>query len=59
MSGPISHHNPGEEEEKAEPPEASADQKAQMEQAYAQMRRKLRMTRLAEDIGNKIMVLSG
>ena len=39
MSGPISHHNPGEEEEKAEPPEASADQKAQMEQAYAQMRR--------------------
>ncbi|MBN17734.1 MAG: ATP-binding protein [Euryarchaeota archaeon] len=30
-----------------------------MEQAYAQMRRKLRMTRLAEDIGHKIMVLSG
>ena len=59
MSGPISHHNPGEGEEKVEPPEASADQKAQMEQAYAQMRRKLRMTRLAEDIGNKIMVLSG
>ena len=59
MSGPISHHNPSEDEEKVEPPEASADQKAQMEQAYAQMRRKLRMTRLAEDIGNKIMVLSG
>ena len=59
MSGPISHHNPSEDEEKAEAPEASADQKAQMEQAYAQMRRKLRMTRLAEDIGNKIMVLSG
>ena len=29
-----------------------------MEQAYAQMRRKLRMTRLAEDM-SKIMVLSG
>ena len=59
MSGPISHHNPSEGEKEPEPPEASADQKAQMEQAYAQMRRKLRMTRLAEDIGNKIMVLSG
>jgi hypothetical protein len=41
MSGPISHHNPTDGEEKAETPEASADQKAQMEQAYAQMRRKL------------------
>ena len=40
-------------------PAASADQKAQMEQAYAQMRRKLRMTRLAEDVTHKIMVLSG
>ena len=63
MAGPISHHNPGEEDEntapEAPPEEASADQKAQMEQAYAQMRRKLRMTRLAEDIGHKIMVLSG
>jgi len=68
MSGPISHHTPGEEEKEAPAPEepisapeepTSADQKAQMEQAYAQMRRKLRMTRLAEDIGHKIMVLSG
>jgi len=63
MTGPISHHNPGEDDEntapEAPPDEASADQKAQMEQAYAQMRRKLRMTRLAEDIGHKIMVLSG
>ena len=59
MSSPISHHSPdgGEEKVPAEP--ATADQKAQMEQAYAQMRRKLRMTRLAEDIGHKIMVLSG
>jgi Mrp family chromosome partitioning ATPase len=60
MSGPISHHEPGDEpSNNAEPAEATADQKAQMEQAYAQMRRKLRMTRLAEDIGIKIMVLSG
>ncbi|MEE2747907.1 MAG: Mrp/NBP35 family ATP-binding protein [Candidatus Thermoplasmatota archaeon] len=59
MSGPISHHNPGEGESSPPTEEATADQKAQMEQAYAQMRRKLRMTRLAEDIGHKIMVLSG
>ena len=60
MSGPISHHEPGDEpSNNAESAEATADQKAQMEQAYAQMRRKLRMTRLAEDIGFKIMVLSG
>ncbi|MEC9090839.1 MAG: Mrp/NBP35 family ATP-binding protein [Candidatus Thermoplasmatota archaeon] len=60
MSGPISHYNPGDDDSKPlEKPEATADQKAQMEQAYAQMRRKLRMTRLAEDIGHKIMVLSG
>ena len=59
MSGPISHHNPNDGESPAPTEEATADQKAQMEQAYAQMRRKLRMTRLAEDIGHKIMVLSG
>jgi len=60
MSSPISHHNPSDDDAKpVETPEVSADQKAQMEQAYAQMRRKLRMTRLAEDIGHKIMVLSG
>ncbi len=59
MAGPISHHNPSEEAEKDGPEEVTADQKAQMEQAYAQMRRKLRMTRLAEDIGHKVMVLSG
>jgi Mrp family chromosome partitioning ATPase len=68
MPSPISHHTPGDAEKPPEPaeespaaedPNATADQKAQMEQAYAQMRRKLRMTRLAEDIGVKIMVLSG
>jgi|GEM_PF-38890 len=43
----------------AAPEGGTADQKAQMEQAYSQMRRKLRMTRLAEDVKHKIMVLSG
>ena len=38
---------------------ASPEQKAQMEQAYAQMRRKMRMTQLDEDIKHKVMVLSG
>ena len=38
---------------------ASPEQKAQMEQAYAQMRRKMRMTQLDEQINHKIMVLSG
>ena len=59
MSGPISHHNPNDGDLPAPAEDATADQKAQMEQAYAQMRRKLRMTRLAEDIEHKIMVLSG
>ena len=38
---------------------ASPEQKAQMEQAYAQMRRKMRMTQLDEEIKYKVMVLSG
>ena len=38
---------------------ASPEQKAQMEQAYAQMRRKMRMTQLDEEIKHKVMVLSG
>ena len=59
MSGPISHHGPSDGEAPASDEGATADQKAQMEQAYAQMRRKLRMTRLAEDIEHKVMVLSG
>ena len=38
---------------------ASPEQKAQMEQAYAQMRRKMRMQQLDEEIKHKVMVLSG
>ena len=59
MSGPLSHHSPSDGEAPAPDEGATADQKAQMEQAYAQMRRKFRMTRLAEDIEHKVMVLSG
>ena len=54
---PVSHHS-GIPSDKG-PEKASDEQNAQMEQAYAQMRRKLRMTQLSEKIRHKIMVLSG
>ncbi|MDG1542047.1 MAG: Mrp/NBP35 family ATP-binding protein [Candidatus Thalassarchaeaceae archaeon] len=54
---PVSHHDGKTPEQ--EPEAASDEQKAQMEQAYAQMRRKLRMTQLAENVKHKVMVLSG
>ena len=54
---PVSHHEGGASEK--EPPEASEEQNKQMEQAYAQMRRKLRMTQLADNIKHKFMILSG
>ena len=63
---PISHHSGDKPPEKPQDDEAAGadapsteEQKAQMEQAYAQMRRKLRMTQLAEGIKHKVMVLSG
>ena len=55
---PISHH-PGGQIDTPDDPDASPEQKAQMEQAYQQMQRKLRMTKMDEDIKHKIMVLSG
>lgn len=54
---PVSHHSGGEPTEAVAAPDEQ--QKAQMEQAYAQMRRKLRMTQLAENVKHKVMVLSG
>ena len=54
---PVSTHTPGDEEKSAA--DVNSEQKAQMEQAYQQMRRKMRMTKLAEDVRHKIMVLSG
>ena len=67
---PISHHNPSKEEspssEKSEDIEsgesdapASADQQQQMEQAYAQMKRKMTLQEMGAKIKHKIMVLSG
>ena len=55
---PISHHQ-GTSEQKSEKPEVSSEQKVQMEQAYQQMQRKLRISKIDEDIKHKIMVLSG
>ncbi len=55
---PIRHHK-GSSEQNEEKPEASSEQKAQMEQAYQQMQRKLRINKIDEDIKHKIMVLSG
>ena len=46
---PISHHH-GKSEQKTEKPEASTEQKAQMEQAYQQMQRKLRINKIDQDI---------
>jgi ATP-binding protein involved in chromosome partitioning len=54
---PVSTHSPGEDEKKV--PETNNEQKAQMEQAYQQMRRKMRMTKLNDDVRHKFMVLSG
>tara|TARA_B100001996_G_scaffold380865_2_gene369155 strand:- start:858 stop:1871 length:1014 start_codon:yes stop_codon:yes gene_type:complete len=55
---PISHHH-GDSTEKATKTEVTSEQKAQMEQAYQQMQRKLRINKIDEDIKHKIMVLSG
>tara|TARA_B100000902_G_scaffold56641_1_gene63457 strand:- start:4262 stop:5293 length:1032 start_codon:yes stop_codon:yes gene_type:complete len=58
MAGsPVSTHSPGDGDGKG--PETNDEQKAQMEQAYQQMRRKMRMTKLNDDVGHKFMVLSG
>jgi Mrp family chromosome partitioning ATPase len=65
---PITQHGPGEpkppkdgagDTASAEAEAATAEQKAKMEQAYAQMRRKLRISQLGEAIKHKVMVLSG
>ncbi len=58
---PISHHSG---ETGVQPAiegggDASSEQKVQMEQAYEQMRRKMRMSQLDEEIKHKVMVLSG
>lgn len=55
---PVSTHNPSDNDGGEDAP-VNAEQKAQMEQAYQQMRRKMRMSQLAEGVRHKFMVLSG
>ncbi|MCP2507509.1 MAG: Mrp/NBP35 family ATP-binding protein [Candidatus Thalassarchaeaceae archaeon] len=55
---PISQHN---QSGASKPPEQnpSNEQKTQMEQAYRELQRKMRIAKLGEDIKHKILVLSG
>ena len=55
---PVSHHPAGPSAETGNA-EASNEQRAQMEQAYQQMQRKMRIGKMDEQIKHKIMVLSG
>ena len=55
---PVSHHPAGSSAETGNS-EASNEQRAQMEQAYQQMQRKMRIGKMDEQIKHKIMVLSG
>ena len=54
---PVSVHNPNEGQPQDEGP--SASQQKQMEQAYAQMKRKMSIQEIGKKIKHKIMVLSG
>ena len=56
--GPVSFHS-GQVPPKKDEDAATSEQTAQMEQAYAQMRRKMRMEMMDKSIKHKIMVLSG
>jgi len=59
MAGsPVSTHDPV-AGDGAAPATPSPDQQRQMEQAYAQMKRKMAMQALGKRIKHKIMVLSG
>lgn len=53
---PVSIHTPG---QPSEGQDATAQQQKQMEQAYAQMKRKMAMEEIGRKIKHKIMVLSG
>ena len=55
---PVSHHPAGISSETGNS-EVSNEQRAQMEQAYQQMQRKMRIGKMDEQIKHKIMVLSG
>ncbi|MFQ3344031.1 MAG: Mrp/NBP35 family ATP-binding protein [Candidatus Poseidoniales archaeon] len=55
---PISEHN-GQGSTKSQDQNPSNEQKTQMEQAYRELQRKMRIAKLGEDIKHKILVLSG
>ena len=57
VDSPVSHHPSGTGHQNEE--NASNEQRAQMEQAYQQMQRKMRISKMEEQINHKIMVLSG
>ena len=56
---PVSHHHAGGDPPEAPNADASNEQRAQMEQAYQQMQRKMRISKMDDQIKHKIMVLSG
>ena len=56
---PVSMHTPGNEPADEAPSAADPAQQKQMEQAYAQMKRKMSMAEIGRKIKHKIMVLSG
>ena len=55
---PVSHHTTA-DSQKGPGDDASNEQRAQMEQAYQQMQRKMRIGQMDEQIKHKVMVLSG
>ena len=56
---PVSHHRAGGDPPESPKADASNEQRAQMEQAYQQMQRKMRISKMDDQIKHKIMVLSG
>jgi len=54
----VSHH-PGGSTTDEPKPDTSDEQRAQMEQAYQQMQRKMRISQMDSQIKHKVMVLSG
>ena len=52
----MSHHKSGPPSESPDA-DASNEQRAQMEQAYQQMQRKMRISKMDDNIKHKIMVL--
>ena len=55
----VSMHNPGNDAPAEAPAAPDAAAQKQMEQAYAQMKRKMAMAEIGKKIKHKIMVLSG